>query len=72
MTAKLPPLHDIEQVIYEKCRRFVTADVEKAVEEIVREQSLLAVRDALETALLRVMDYNDRDAIRALLKEYSE
>ncbi len=48
MTAKLPPLPDVEQELYEKCRRFVPIDAQEAIGDIMHSYALQAVRDALE------------------------
>lgn len=39
----LPPLPDIEQAIYERCRRFIEADAQEAVAEMMREYARMAV-----------------------------
>lgn len=50
MTAPLPPRPDIEQAIYERCRRFVDLDVQEAMGVIMRDYAKLAVHEALERA----------------------
>lgn len=59
MTAPLPPLPEWTQVWLNEYQK-----------ASLRDHAKLAVRNALEGALLAVMDYHDRDTIRAMIEEY--
>lgn len=75
MTAPLPPLPDIEQAIYERCRRFVDLDVQEAMGVIMRDFAKLAVREALECAAKKFDQYpgvytNAGSVLRDMIEEY--
>ena len=43
MTMWMPPLPDVEQLIYQRCRTFVADNQRAAVEELMRDYALAAV-----------------------------
>jgi hypothetical protein len=59
---ELPPLPDIEQEVYARCRRFLETDAQQAVAEIMREYAIASLTQ--ESALLEATQSSLREHMR--------